>query len=812
VRAPRRARADDRDKALVEYLRRAGAGSTLEEIRRFQELAFATSRGHGTNTDVPLHAYLANLANAYLRVRNGELALRDEDPLGASNVGRWRWLTLLIPADLLACGFHPEASLGNRRVRLTADLPELEREWKVAETHVHLSAALGFEDVWERLAGRALEPDFKIGAPEGSLFGGAERFRRYLLMALIARSTLAEFLTRPRDKGFADFAEGSGEGALGVLWTTRLGGNAMIEWTLHLRALSTLAAPDEEQVDSLSWSELQRVYSMFRLGRSRLSDPNDILTGPFATLSELAGVSREESALALDALRYLHGRGHADRPFEQLFWQYERVRCCLYHCLTIAPGTSGLDWLQRHYHNMLAIRGERLAPRDIATAFEHESEGVNLRSLEVRAMPHRKAEKTRNLVRDVARAATQFSRPCEVGVVLHFLKTWRDPPGEWPTATRVVAPCLGEYYQDQMNRARAIEKVLGDYPALLLVLRGIDVAGAELAIPTWVFLPILEVVRRAARRAATKIGLAPDVRPICVTFHAGEEATSLAEGLRRIAEVLQFVGPDRLGHAVALGMNPAEYHGLLQEFPQPCEDRLDDLLWEAEYCNRDVRMEAEHLGSLMHGRWIPLWVLIAARHLRFDAGLLARLNFPRHPSAQPNGDVEKAFYEYLYDPAVRSRARHPVSVACQSSEWTALRQAQVQLRRHCADRGIVVEANLSSNLVVAGLASFLTHPCMRINPPPSRVGRLVDRLWGALTHRYRVPVSLNTDDPAILATRLCDEYAYALHGLHLEGIRGAPAKEWLNSARAVGWNSRFTLSQTEDPAYLAWVAGEGAAG
>ena len=197
-----------------------------------------------------------------------------------------------------------------------------------------------------------------------------------------------------------------------------------------------------------------------------------------------------------------------------------------------------------------------------------QAEGLHLGALEARTAPSDRWVEVRDEVRAFARQAATFQprpgdeRP-EIGLVLHFVKTWErptpagprlhgDPGNAWGTR-------FGPWFVDQSARAAAIAAALESQPELLLVLRGIDVANVELAQPTWVVRPLFERVRAASREAAARLARRRPtwgVRPLRATVHAGEDYRRLVEGLRRIHEPIELgliEAGDRLGHAIALG-------------------------------------------------------------------------------------------------------------------------------------------------------------------------------------------------------------------------------------------------------------------
>lgn len=67
------------------------------------------------------------------------------------------------------------------------------------------------------------------------------------------------------------------------------------------------------------------------------------------------------------------------------------------------------------------------------------------------------------------------------------------------------------------------------------------------------------------------------------TYHIGENFFDIADGLRAIDELLIFCGLERgnrLGHALALGINPYEYYKSKNYvLVISKQDLLDDIVW-----------------------------------------------------------------------------------------------------------------------------------------------------------------------------------------------------------------------------------------
>ena len=73
------------------------------------------------------------------------------------------------------------------------------------------------------------------------------------------------------------------------------------------------------------------------------------------------------------------------------------------------------------------------------------------------------------------------------------------------------------------------------------------------------------------------------VPPLRTTVHAGEDFVHLLTGLRRLDEAIRHLGleeGDRIGHGMALGLDPTTWFERIGRVVQTREERLLDLVWE----------------------------------------------------------------------------------------------------------------------------------------------------------------------------------------------------------------------------------------
>jgi hypothetical protein len=348
----------------------------------------------------------------------------------------------------------------------------------------------------------------------------------------------------------------------------------------------------------------------------------------------------------------------------------------------------------------------------------------------------------------------------------------------------------------------AIERALWFHPQLLVVLRGIDVCNLELVQPTWVFLPLIARLRASSLVASAALARHGQIPPLRVTMHAGEDFRTLAEGLRRIHEPIEFgavQSGDRLGHAIALGLLPARWVEYSSPVPQPAIERLDDLLWEmARYRAGDlpaeadraewVRGEIERLSRFVYGSPCSLEDLLRARELRHVPAELRRIGYPFMRGIRAPAQEDRALallWEYLTSARVYMRGNIPIAVTSDQGEIAMLGQAQRFLRTKLASMAIAVEANPSSNMLVGDLR-LEDHPAFRLFPLPG------DSAPDGIT----VPVVLGDDDPLVFATTLADEFGHLYFSLVARGTSSSDARKWLHAIAENAMLARFTLPES----------------
>jgi hypothetical protein len=148
---------------------------------------------------------------------------------------------------------------------------------------------------------------------------------------------------------------------------------------------------------------------------------------------------------------------------------------------------------------------------------------------------------------------------------------------------------------------------------------------------------------------------------------------------------------------------------------------------------------------------------------------------------QSHRDVWKILSRYRESECVYQRGQKLVDIALDGSEVAALRAVQDGVRRCVAARGIVVEVNPSSNLLIGNLLDLRNHPILRLFPPQAQEGEPPP-----------VPIAVGADDPITFSTFLLREYSLLHEAAMSAGYSERVVHEWLATIRQTSMDARFT--------------------
>ena len=797
---------------------------------------------------LPLADYLNKLSTQYLDAHGRPIdsALQSDGHKNPSPRARlrWSWLCRALPPDLLRVA-RDVKNADDSPFELSPIVERLLQDHGFAETHLHLGAAADFSLLWANLMHALAVEEIKEKSFEspGAYFDDGRKLAKWLMWAATTRLVLAEWLFGSDGIGdrakLLDFTN--------ARWSGRM--DAVMVSDLH-RLISELAK-GREGINPVRFSRGRTLYRSlirplpFLLGRweerQRLRsryEPKcrlDVFENdPLAHIVDWrrkSGAS-PESIFVRESLRYIK-KDHKDEDFARLFWQVMRVRCLLYRHLVLRPLTPGLQWFVRFFSRISPIRQSLPDAVSMKAAVHQSGSGKGLRSLEVRLGTEESASECLDKVRQVIGVRT---RPVdiEVGGVFHFSRHrgggWRKglpnaygldhsypgiPPDNRLRSCQDVGNPSGfrfaRYYLEQRRHAQALVSVLRAFPRALRTIRGIDLCADEAGVPIWVMAPLVRWVREAGRSVHMNFQdkRGDGIPQLRATVHAGEDFVNLLTGLRRIDDAirhLEMEEGDRIGHGVALGLDPEAWIKRTGRVIQTREERLFDLVWEWNcYANQGVGVESGRLAYVQSN------IIRLAREM-FDVSApltpedlihfvgelhceqqLKALGFPDRSRylaptvGRSEGDEtesRKLMRDYLRNTRVWRNGRVLETIVFDElgHELEALRSLQRSLRQKVGMLGLTVEVNPSSNLLISDLGHLEEHPIWRLSQPLDEV--------------LPLSVCIGSDDPLTFATNLPHEYQLLFDRMVQAGQSHEVALDWLDKAREAGMRGRFTLPRS----------------
>lgn len=192
-----------------------------------------------------------------------------------------------------------------------------------------------------------------------------------------------------------------------------------------------------------------------------------------------------------------------------------------------------------------------------------------------------------------------------IGVVYHFIKNDIHHPSDqgcWVYETDSQGPtdAISLLRMQCMRFLKALWSLIAEVPMLDQYVVGIDAASQELKAEPWVYAPVYRFARRCENMLPVHPITGQRMQGLGLTYHVGEDYAHILTGLRHIYEVITYFGykpGDRLGHAIALQVDIANWITAHETTPVPALDRLEDLLWLWHLCEE----APEELGKYRFG-------------------------------------------------------------------------------------------------------------------------------------------------------------------------------------------------------------------
>lgn len=289
------------------------------------------------------------------------------------------------------------------------------------------------------------------------------------------------------------------------------------------------------------------------------------------------------------------------------------------------------------------------------------------------------------------------------------------------------------------------------------------------------------------------------------TYHAGEDFYDLTDGLRTIAEAILFLklrNGDRIGHGIALGIDPYSYYASKHwHIPVPQQVLLDNMVWlyyESKThniilppCIESLIAEKYHTladSYEMGGMTPPMEDYYQAMKLRgnnpYATGVVkgaylindwnscaidSRKELLRLTSKE---NIQRIYRNYHFSKRVRREGCCVVDFTIPKEMADVIKQLQEAMMLSIAKQQIAIECCPTSNVKIARLMAYEKHPILRLHPMGD--GRII-----------RPVVSINTDDLGVFVTSADNEYA--LMTLALMKQKDENGKLMYNSQQIKNW-------------------------
>lgn len=350
--------------------------------------------------------------------------------------------------------------------------------------------------------------------------------------------------------------------------------------------------------------------------------------------------------------------------------------------------------------------------------------------------------------------------------------------------------------------ALAIAKYKRSYDRTKENLVGVDAAGAELNTRPEVFSQAFRYLRQY-------------VPGIKFTYHIGEDFLDVVDGLRAVDELLKFCKwskPDRLGHALVLGLDVVQYYERRSYWiALPLQVLVDNIVW--------LRHRASALGNIavekeldkfyneyfhelynMSSEDYPCEAYYQSWLLRGDNpqsyndnyrnqqdfwSLCDKIETEEIQQARDNDKAVNLYRLYHSGEAIKEKGQVCVELKISQKLVSFIDVVRECMLSEIERQGFMIECNPSSNFKVGDIGSYIEHPIFKFYTTPNLLG---------YSSSHNISVSVNTDDKGIFNTSLEREYALlaAAYGKqHKTRSEQNDLFEWLDAIRKMGLEQSF---------------------
>lgn len=368
------------------------------------------------------------------------------------------------------------------------------------------------------------------------------------------------------------------------------------------------------------------------------------------------------------------------------------------------------------------------------------------------------------------------------------------------------------------------------------LIRGYDVAGNENQLPIEIFAPTLRVLRSACQHVNNH--LYSSFKKPFLTVHAGEDFSHILSGLRAVDEAVnfcQFNAGDRLGHALALGVDIEHWAKQQKRAYLTVGEHLDNLVWchhqalklsgvlpDFQSALRILEYKIQHWSDYLYNNehysvndLYQAWLLRrnCPRRLNNNEGISEVKREARLPDYEflkncPESKAKKLWLSYLYanypsDNKKRFETisidlqmghdilpqfiNNPLSDSVSTAELYLYVAIQDLLIEQYSKQGIIIEACPTSNLYIGRISHYNEHPLFRWHPPHAKWLQKGERFNRFGLRTGPISVCLNTDDCALMPTTIMNEHDVMMKtAIKYFDVGHCRSEEWIDRIRQKG--------------------------
>lgn len=548
-----------------------------------------------------------------------------------------------------------------------------------------------------------------------------------------------------------------------------------------------------------------------------------------------------------------------DREQENWFYAYILIKENIRAELIQSSDNVGFENFQKYQNRKSELMQDTIFRNNaVRLAVRNDLLGKNILSLELRISPEDTVQKNYEMIRGLDKI---IGEPRDkYFYTLHFIKGQdeKDYIDEF-------VQC--RHYTKRKEVERKVNAIVGlreKYPLCAARILGIDAASNEIGCRPEVFASGFRYLRGHVKTVDDGM-CKKQIPQLRVTYHVGEDFLDILDGLRAIDEAINFLNMDcgdRLGHALALGLNVEEwYHSKNNHILIPQQDYLDNLVW---MYNRLIQFDIQGMDGLkdyirkkyefyfhqIYGRYMDyrmiekilrkaeaeygeIGIPNAFHNDRYDFDITQYYNawklrgddpsfyvhgyfkwredgtaktfagvnhiFPKQFDIRYVPEVFLLNYYYHFNSDVRREGKRRIEVRIRPAYIQGVKLIQKEMQRRIGRRGIGIETNPSSNFLIGTFKNYEKHPIFNLY----NKGLTYDAKESS--DCPQLMVSINTDDQGVFSTSLENEYALLASALEQavdeKGnflYNKSMIYEWIDSVRKMGNEQSFLIEKKVD--------------